>query len=140
MVRFRMTKITIKQFAILAEAAPTDDINLNTELDFKISGEYKTVGVNETFTFISHGSIFLKLELFCEFTVSKTSWESLANSENMVFPKDFLQIIASQTVGTARGILFCKTENTPFSEYIIPPINIAEMVNQDAAIKLSDLS
>lgn len=139
MVQFRMTKITIKQFAILAETAPSDDISLNTELDFKISGEHKIVGVNETFTFVSHGNIFLKLELFCEFLVPKTNWESLVKGENIIFPKDFLQIIASQTVGTARGILFCKTENTPFAEYIIPPINITKMVIQDVAIKLSDI-
>jgi len=40
------------------------------------------------------------------------------------------------SVGTARGILHAKTENTPYNEFIIPLINVTEAVKAD--IELSD--
>ena len=41
------------------------------------------------------------------------------------------------TIGTTRGVLFAKTESTPFSKYIIPTINVAEMIENDATFKIN---
>ena len=34
-------------------------------------------------------------------------------------------------VGTARGILHAKTEATKFNQFLIPPINVVELIKDD---------
>ncbi len=53
----------------------------------------------------------------------------------ITIPKNLQEFLAVQTVGTSRGILFSKTEKTPFSQLILPPVNVAEMIK--GAIKES---
>jgi hypothetical protein len=40
------------------------------------------------------------------------------------------------STGTSRGVLFAKTEATQFSKYIIPSINMAEMIKEDASFDM----
>lgn len=44
-------------------------------------------------------------------------------------PKDLQKMLAVQTVGASRGVLFCKTECTPFANLILPPVNVAAMLD-----------
>jgi hypothetical protein len=41
------------------------------------------------------------------------------------------------TVGTTRGVLYAKTENSPYSKYIVPTINVAEMIEKDAIFEIN---
>ncbi len=54
----------------------------------------------------------------------------------MVVSKGFLAHLAMITTGTARGVLFAKTEATQFSKFIIPTLNVAEMIKEDASFDL----
>ena len=45
--------------------------------------------------------------------------------------KGFMQHIAMLTVGTTRGILHAKTEGTCFNKYVLPAINVAELIKDD---------
>ena len=40
------------------------------------------------------------------------------------------------TVGTARGVLHAKTENTPFNKFVLPTINVTELVKEDVSFDL----
>ena len=50
----------------------------------------------------------------------------------MIVPKGFLAHLAMITTGTSRGVLFAKTEATPFSKFIVPTLNVEEMIKKDA--------
>ncbi len=39
-------------------------------------------------------------------------------------------------VGTARGILHAKTEGTAFNDFILPAINVEELVEEDTHVRL----
>jgi hypothetical protein len=41
------------------------------------------------------------------------------------------------TCGTARGILFAKTENTIFANIILPLINLENLIKEDVLIDLN---
>ena len=39
------------------------------------------------------------------------------------------------TIGTARGVLHSKTENTPYNKYLLPTLNVSDLVNNDLILK-----
>jgi hypothetical protein len=55
----------------------------------------------------------------------------------LIVPKGFLAHLAMITTGTSRGVLFAKTEATPFSKFIIPTLNVSEMIYEDAIFDIS---
>ena len=46
-------------------------------------------------------------------------------------PSGFVCHLAMLAIGTARGVLHAKTENTLFNKYLIPTINVAELIKDD---------
>jgi hypothetical protein len=42
------------------------------------------------------------------------------------------------TVGTARGVLHAKTENTKYNRYVLPTINVASMIKNDAVFNFGN--
>jgi hypothetical protein len=70
------------------------------------------------------------VEAGCHFAIKPESWEKLLNDGQkiLVVPKGLMQHLAMLTVGTTRSILHAKTENTIFNKYVIPTINVAEIL------------
>ncbi|MPN63841.1 hypothetical protein SDC9_211608 [bioreactor metagenome] len=56
----------------------------------------------------------------------------------LLVPKNFMQHLAVITIGTARGILHAKTENTPFNQYVLPTINVSEMIKDDVTFEFRE--
>ena len=54
----------------------------------------------------------------------------------IIVPEMFLEHIAAVTTGTSRGILFAKTEKTPFNNFILPPLNVKELVQSDGIFEI----
>jgi hypothetical protein len=42
------------------------------------------------------------------------------------------------TTGTSRGVLFAKTEATQFSKFIVPTLNVTEMIKEDASFDIAE--
>lgn len=55
------------------------------------------------------------------------------NKDNtkLTVDKGFLQHMAMITVGTTRGILHSKTDNTRFNKYHLPTINVARLISEN---------
>lgn len=131
-VGFVLQGIKTEQFAILEENySPKKEVGLNTGLQFKIDDENKQVATFIGFEFIQGKKVFLKIQVSCHFKIEEEAWSSFHQDKDFVIPKDFLSHLAMLTTGTARGILFAKTEGTIFSKYIVPTINVAEMIVED---------
>lgn len=127
-----MDRISIEQFAILTESIPTNEINLGTQIDFKWSIEKKKIASVAKFVFVSSEVPILKLDVLCSFKIEESDWDrQKGENGSITLPKGFLCHIAMHTVGTARGILHCKTESTPFNCFIIPPINLEQIIQED---------
>lgn len=132
-----MSKISIEQFAILADSAPTETsrVKLETQVEFKIAEDNRLVAAIIQFIFMNGLSPFMKLDVSCSFSIKPEDWEKMTQQDGrIILPKGFLCHMAMHTVGTARGILHCKTESTPFNSYIIPPINIEQIILDDIVI------
>lgn len=129
MMRFRMDRITVEQFAILADSA--DKIKtFSIEVGFSYAENSRKVAVNFEFSFNEEEGKTLVMKVVCEFVFNKEDWEKACHDGVCSLPASMLQYLASQTVGASRGILFCKCAGTPFEQKLIPPINIANIVKE----------
>ncbi len=131
MIRFRMAKINVNQFAILTDSVPTDDISYTVQLQFMTATDFKRVGCEFSVEFAHDDKAILKLTTFCEFDIHPDDWLERINDNIISFSKEDLGYFANQTVGVARGIMFSKTEGTPFCQFIVPPINLVELIKED---------
>lgn len=137
-ISFLMRQIRVNQFAILSDDAPNGEIPVEFGVQFKTDTVGKWIAVAFKTQYMNGSAPMLLLEIQCDFQVKPEDWDSLVNDGKLVFPVEFLRHIALHTVGSARGILFCKTEGSPFSKFILPPVNLEKMINQDLEIPLSE--
>lgn len=138
-VEFALQGIKTEQFAIFEESyASKKETGLSTELQFKLDQKNKQIGVFLGFEFIQGKKIFLKIQVSCHFKIKENSWTHFIQEESnkLVVPKIFLAHLAMITTGTTRVVLFTKTESTPFYKFIVPTLNVAEMIKEDATFDM----
>ena len=136
MVRFRMFRISTGQFAILSTDAPQGDVDINTNMELKHTNDGSAIQVHATFSFNEKEKQVMVLDTTCEFAIHPDDLRSITKERQVVIPKELIDYFIAQTVGTARGILHCKTEGTPFNGIIIPPMNVTVMFKDDMVIDL----
>lgn len=143
-VQFSIVRVTTEQFAIVEEAFQEGvPINLGTGIRFAVEKSKRLVAVFCEFKFEQKGIPFLKVEVSNQFTIAPDSWKSFFRDDGTtVLPKGFMAHLGMITVGTARGVLHTKTEGTRFNEFILPTINVMDMIKEDGSFsdKASDLA
>ena len=107
---------------------------------FAADQQQKLIGVFASFTFESKQKQFLIIEAGCHFSIDPDSWSKMLNdsANELKVPKDFLQHMSMLTVGTTRGILHAKTENTCFNKYLLPTINLKNIIKEDSIFKFEN--
>ncbi len=136
-IGFALIGIKTEQFATFEENyVAGKKANITTALEFKINQEGKRIGVYATFTFEQSTKAFLKINVSCHFSIALDSWNSFLIEDKIVFPKNFISHLTMLTIGTARGVLHCKVDGTEFNKFILPTINVNQMVNKDAEFYL----
>ncbi|MBE0393165.1 MULTISPECIES: hypothetical protein [unclassified Flavobacterium] len=129
---FNLVKIRTDQFALFEENhLDKGNVNLSTNMSFGLNVEEEAFSVSLKFTFEMKKKPFMATQVTCFFNIEKATWESLQSNDKIILPKGFVAHMAMLTVGTARGILHSKTEGTIFNKYILPTLNVAEMVPED---------
>ncbi len=140
MVKFRMTGVVIDQFAILAdEYEKVKEWQVDVDLTSSFSLDPLEAAIKMKFLFKHQDTKILVLELTCRFKIDGADDFEVKDGK-MIVPSEFVAHLAMHTVGTARGVLVCKTEGTPYNQYILPPINVADMLTNDVKIPLGDKS
>ena len=138
-VGFALKGIKTEQFAIFEENyAPKKETGLGTELQFKLDQINKQIGVFLGFEFMQGKKVFIKIQVSCHFKIEESSWRSFIQENKLVVPQGFLAHLAMITTGTSRGVLFAKTEGTQFSKFIVPTLNVAEMIQEDATFDIAE--
>lgn len=138
MVRFNMFKINMEQFAILKDNAPApgSKVTMESSLYFKAATNIERLASDVKFLFMEDKVPFLVIEVSCEFNIHPDDWKAMRHEDDITIPKETLEYLAVHTVGTARGILHCKTEGTDFNRFMIPPVNVAAMIVGDMTISV----
>ncbi len=138
---FRLYRISTEQFAIIEDSFKENEtINLQAGIDFKISVENKLIACFTRFQFFINNNPFLILSVKCDFIIKENSWLDFVDNEKkqINFPKSLMRHLAVITVGTSRGVLHAKTENTKFNRFFLPTINVNEFIKNDLSFSLSE--
>lgn len=136
---FALRKIFTEQFAIIEDAyKENEELQLSLAFKFGASSTERTITVISVFKFEVDKLPFLIIEAGCLFQISPDSWNELLQEtgKKIVMPNGFINHLTTLTVGTTRGILHSKTENTPFNRFFIPTINVREQIKGDVEIEV----
>jgi hypothetical protein len=141
-ISFGLRKITTEQFAIIEIAFDDSKTNfeLGTGLRFGFNADNRIVTPLLAINYSQEKSPFLLLEIGCHFEIIKEHWNTIFNSNTneLKLSKELARHLVMLTVGTLRGVLHAKTENTPFNKFFIPTINVNELVKDDILIQTND--
>lgn len=136
MFRFKMCGIHVKQFAMLPANEIKEDVGVDFDVNFQHSMEDHMVRCDMKQIFHYGKEILVLLEVACDFKIHDEDWnEQVCTKEKTVIPKYFLECFVTHTLGTSRGILFCKTEGTPYNKLIVPPLDVNNLVKKDMIIE-----
>jgi hypothetical protein len=136
-ISFRLLNIVTEQFATFEIENIPDSNELKSELQFSTNLEKRIIGCKMNFQFFHDQRPFILLTVVCNFDVEEGSWNNQVLSKNKItLPKHLLEHLCMITVGTSRGILHAKTENTSFNKFIIPTLNVTDMVEKDVVFEI----
>lgn len=97
----------------------------------KCDGEYQ---------YLFNEEIILLLKISTFFEIEKEAFNDFYNSKrDFSINKDFLRHMATISVGTARGVIFAKSENTQIANIVLPPINLMEAIKDDFIIPNTEI-
>jgi len=135
MTQFRMDQIKVEQFAILEDKLPQNDIDFSAELTHGASKEDKVLAIRLKVSYTSDEKLLLVCVVSCEFKIEPNSWQEWEKDNQVIVPRGFIAHLAMHTFGTARGILFSRTEGTPYQRLILPPTNVDAIIKEDFIIE-----
>lgn len=137
-IGFKLKQIRTEQFAIIDSKAVAK-YQVSTNIKVGIDGTKRIIVLTMGFKFISGTTTFLILEVSCNFEVSETSWKEICKGNLVKLPKNFVTHLSMITVGTARGVLHAKTENTAYNKYLLPTIDLTKLITQDLSVNLVNI-
>lgn len=136
-IDFSLLRIQTDQFAIFEENyIENETVNLSTNLTFGLNSEDRVFLVTPKYTFESNKVPFMAIQTSCFFKIEDSAWNGFIIQNKITFPKNFVAHMAMIAVGTSRGVLHTKTENTIFNKYILPTINVSKMIPEDVVFDI----
>ena len=129
-IPYIIRQIETRQFAIFPdEFAVGELVRVNSNFNFGLANGLTAIICNSTFRYEQNDKLLLVLELACVFQIAPEGVQAI-RKENKI-PHDFLQYMASISVGTARGVIHTKTEGTILNPVVLPPTNLTEIIKDD---------
>jgi len=134
-VKFAFVKINTDQFAIIDSAFKKEDnVNFKIGLQFGANRDNCVISVKTSILFVQNEDPFLIIEASCFFKIEPNDWKTLGHENEIIVPKHIMTHFSVLSVGTVRGILHSKTEGTNFNGFVVPTINITELVTDDVRL------
>jgi len=130
-ISFQLIDIKIDEFAILEPSISNEDLQFASRLQFSADNKKEEIICSTIIEFISDKSIVMKLKTDVFFQIKPDHWKNFKFGNKIKISKIFLTHLGMISVGTARGILFVKTENTVFRNFTLPLIDINKMIDDD---------
>jgi len=130
-VMYRFSRMELAQFAVFDEnySVEVTEVQYKTEVQFSFDKDLSVlcskIIVNET----CNEKPLLKAELNSYFDIQKESLNLLRREGRLLFPPMLLVQFASLCYGSMRGVIYAKTLGTPLSNFVLPPVYFANIIN-----------
>lgn len=137
-IPFKIVKVEENQFSVFEEALLIEErIQQQIGFGFGADTENRVIAVAIEFMLHKQNQPLTKLGITCYFEIEPKAFkEKLVQTETIILPCGFAKHLAMITTGTARGVLFANTKNTPFNQFVIGLVNVDKMFTEDIHIKL----
>jgi len=139
-VGFMLQRIVTNQFAIIEKSfIENQEIELHSDINYGFNEQYRIISCTCRFELSINKNPFLIIVVTCEFQIEENTWNNFIDKEknSVVFPEGFLSHLSVITIGTTRGVLHAKTENTRFNQYFLPTINLTDFVRNNVSFPLN---
>ena len=139
-IGFSLESITTEQFAVIESAYnESEEVQFSIDSEQGINEEERMIAVFVSPSFLQNNTPFLVLKIACHFRITEEAWDSFINKNNtkLSIPVGFLRHLIMLSIGTARGILHSKTENSLFNKFLLPTINLTEVVTHGVSFDLN---
>lgn len=138
-IGFKLFHVKTEEFATnQIEIDENKEVGVNVGIDFGIAKESKSLACFAQFMFGYEEIPVIILKLRCEFLIEESAWDEYLskNQKRIKFPKGFLQHLAVITVGTARGVIHSRTEETTLNNLLLPTLNVRDLITDDESFDL----
>lgn len=134
--KFKLLGIKTEQFATFTEPT-SNDVQMKVQIKLGANFPDNKIGVFMRFDYKTNDIVCGVIEVSLHFEFEPQYWDSITNktTEIIQVPKDVISSLINITIGTTRGILFAKTDGTPFSKLQIPVMNPVELATSDFEIR-----
>ncbi|MGB3183335.1 MAG: hypothetical protein WBB45_18235 [Cyclobacteriaceae bacterium] len=140
-IGFSLEKITSEHFTIAEDAYRTEK-RTKMQIDFEYGANYQshTVSVYLDVRFLQDTISFLILKTGCHFTLSESARAAFLSDDNdrLILPREFIRHLLMLSIGTARGVLHAKTEQTELNHILLPAIDVNEIIDGDVILSFVD--
>lgn len=125
----------VNQFAALEdpkEKSHTFSVSVRPGCNYGL----QAVAISVSVQFLCEDRPFLVIETNSFYQISPESWAGMTekDSATVVIPKPFIESLVKISISQTRGALFVKTENTPFSKYFLPILDVGSFEISDMII------
>jgi hypothetical protein len=136
---FALKSIKTEQFAMLDDYFKHDEkVMFNHTIGFATDRKTTTIAVFTGFRFEQNNVPFLLIETACYFQIGEENWNTFSKSDTTLsVPQDFMRQLIVVAIGTARGVLHSKTENTFFNRFIIPLLDAEKLIKEDVELEFA---
>ena len=76
MIRFRMSRINVDQFAILTDEAPKTDLSYTVNVGFKVASDINRIACVFSVDFAHKNIPIIKIGVSCEFDIHPDDWDN----------------------------------------------------------------
>ena len=138
-ILFKLQGIKTEQFAILEDVfADGDSVQLESSYRFGANANEKIVVELLNYKFKTEKGAFLIIEVSCMFGIKPESWSQIYNADKseLTLPKSIATHLLVLGVGTVRGVLHAKTENTRYNKFMLPTLDVSGSIKENVTIKI----
>jgi len=138
-IPFRLSGIETTQFAIMEDSYKDDcDINVVVGVPIAATDENHLIDVSLNIKFKCDETTFIILEVKLQFDIETEAFNSLfitkKKKKYLVIPVGLSRHLATLAVGTARGILHEKLTKTKLKDFLLPTIDLTEILDEDIVL------
>mgnify|MGYP006435406775 CR=1 FL=1 len=132
-INFKLIGIKTHEFATFEEnfEPNTNQQRFRLNTSFKLGENLNDISCVILMELLHEEELIVKLKISCLFIISEEALSSFKKENKITFPKSLMSHFAVLTVGTARGILYSKTEHTALNGLVLPTINLNETIKED---------
>jgi hypothetical protein len=143
-IDFNFSKLKTNQFAVIETLYDTKNNNIDFTTAFEVGAEEQLFEINVKghFQFMQNEKPFIIIEVAGFFNIYPDSWASFYNKEDntLTIPKGFIIHLATLVTGAARGILHAKTESSIFNKFVMPTVNLVDMIENDFVLEAINIT